>query len=214
MPYFHSYSSWQAQQNMTHDHSLLQNNLNGMKDVPSQKNKNVDVFMSDDGNHGMRFSPFYGNSGFYFILANARTEYVAWTVCTAFDHLHTSGSHQNVMTIRMMEGMDSVNLTALVLDIDDFPTGMKYHHDKPYMKKLARKEIHPYGFHMCWTLNKGQKLEYLRLTKMWYLTEMCTLPNLKHPKGFVYKQISQTRDRSQQHRIFTDTCCAVMPGAP
>ena len=51
-----------------------------------------------------------------------------------------------------------------------------YHHDKPYMKKLQAKSLAspPYGFHMCWTQGKPDKLKYLKIANMWYLTPQCS----------------------------------------
>lgn len=40
----------------------------------------VDAFLSDDGQRSLRYTPFYANSGFYFLFANNRTEYFAWTM--------------------------------------------------------------------------------------------------------------------------------------
>ena len=47
------------------------------------------------------------------------------------------------------------------------------------MRRLKQKKEDPYGFHMCWTQGKPDKLKYLRLASMWYLTPQCSpLENL------------------------------------
>jgi hypothetical protein len=35
-----------------------------------------------------------------------------------------------------------------LLSLEEFPTGILYHHDLGYMKKLADHEVHPYNYHM------------------------------------------------------------------
>jgi hypothetical protein len=39
----------------------------------------------------LRYAPFYANSGYYYLIANAKTEYFAWTILTSFDLLHITG---------------------------------------------------------------------------------------------------------------------------
>ena len=50
-----------------------------------------DAFFSDDGQRSLRYSPFYANSGFYYLLCNPRTAHFAWSVMAAFDLLQTTG---------------------------------------------------------------------------------------------------------------------------
>jgi hypothetical protein len=51
----------------------------------------------------------------------------------------------------LLEGLGTSHRNTKLLDIYEFPTGVLYHHDRPYMKLLRNKQIFPYGFHMCWT---------------------------------------------------------------
>ena len=67
---------------------------------------------------------------------------------TAFDTVQVSGSHQNVLTMRMIEGLGLSYQDTKLLSLEDFPTGIKYHHDKKYMSRLSRHVIEPYNFHM------------------------------------------------------------------
>ena len=122
--------------------------------------------------------------------------------------MHTSGSHQNVITTRLMENMDFANVTLKILDIDDFPTGVKYHHDKPYMRRLAEGKVKPYNFHMCWTSNKGQKVEYFKNTKMWYLQDQCENSGVM-PHHTIFQNVVGTRrtDKEQQWKELSSACC-------
>lgn len=58
------------------------------------------------------------------------------------------GSHQNVLTMRMMELTDLFNLRSKIIPLDDLPNGILYHHDLDFMKRMFQKKISPYGFHM------------------------------------------------------------------
>lgn len=175
----------------------------------------TDTFWSDDGQRGLRYSPYYGNSGFYYIRWNPRTEYWAWSLITAFDTMHTSGSHQNVVTTRLMESMDLYNVTVKILSVDDFPTGVKYHHDKPYMQRLAKGSIKPYNFHMCWTSNKQDKVKYFKNTGMWFLSDKCEKLGAVTPKGDVFKAAVGTKGGQQKQRQrLCDDCCIIMKNAP
>jgi hypothetical protein len=40
----------------------------------------VDAYLSDDGQRSLRYTPFYANSGFYFLFSNDRTIYFTWTM--------------------------------------------------------------------------------------------------------------------------------------
>jgi hypothetical protein len=133
------------------------------------KDSYPDGFFSDDGQRTLRYSPFYANSGFYFLVANERTEYFAWSIMTAYDSIKVSASHQNVFVTRMIEAVDLVRLRPRFLSLDAFPSGIKYHHDGPYMLLFKEGFVKPYMFHMCWTLNKPSKIENFKSISMWYV---------------------------------------------
>lgn len=108
----------------------------------------ADAYLSDDGQRSLRYTPFFANSGFYYLVANARTEYFAWTIMTAFDLLHITGSHQNIFTIRLIEALDMANIRPKLLSLREFPSGVKFNHDKPYMRAIRDQHEHPFVFHM------------------------------------------------------------------
>ena len=89
-----------------------------------------------------------------------------------FPMIQRTGSHQNVFTARLMETMDLGKLRTKLLNLEEFPNGYNYHHNKSYMVDfLVEKKYQPYNFHMCWTQRKADKLNYFRKTLMWYLDD-------------------------------------------
>ena len=130
-----------------------------------------EAFFSDDGQRGLRYSPFYANSGFYYLLHSPRTVFFAWSIMAAFDLLHVTGSHQNVFTLKLIEQMDLARLAPKLLSLDLFPTGVKYHHDKPYMRGIKEGYEHPFNMHMCWTLNRENKIDYFKKAEMWFVRD-------------------------------------------
>eukprot|EP00605_Chrysophyceae_sp_TOSAG23-4_P001317 GSChrysophyteH1.ASY1.ANO1.1432.1 assembled CDS len=157
------------------------------------RGKTVEAYFSDDGQRSKRYSPYFFNSGFYYLKSTPRSEYFAWSIMTDFDAVQVTGSHQNVFTLRLVEGTQGFGLGAAftqILPPFQFPNGILYHHNKKYMQRMEKHEEDPYHFHMCWTQGKPQKLEYLRKAKMWYLQEQCSaLEDLIHPYGAMYKNI-------------------------
>lgn len=113
-----------------------------------QTGSHPEAFFSDDGQRSMRYTPYYANSGFYYLLSTERSIYFTWSVMTAMDSIQVLGSHQNVFTSKLVEGLSISHRHTKILSLEEFPTGILYHHNREYMKKLRNKEIHPYGFHM------------------------------------------------------------------
>ena len=104
----------------------------------------VDAIFTDDGQRGLRYSPFYANSGFYYVTYSEQTTYFAWSIMTGFPMIQRTGSHQNVFTMRLQETMDLGKLQAKLLTLHDFPNGFNYHHNKTYMVDfLVEKKYQP-----------------------------------------------------------------------
>ena len=51
----------------------------------------MEAFFSDDGQRSMRYTPFYANSGFYYLVASERSEYFAWSIMAAMDAIQVLG---------------------------------------------------------------------------------------------------------------------------
>jgi hypothetical protein len=194
-PYFHNY-------------------LNSTREKSLKSGSFVEAFFADDGQRSLRYAPFYANSGFYYLVASPRSEYFTWTIMTAFDAVQVLGSHQNVFTTRLVEGLALSHRNAKLLPMPDFPTGYQFHHEPRYMKKLYDKEVEPYNFHMCWTQGKPDKLVYLRRAKMWYLTEQCSPLEELIPKGRVYESLKWRSVDGFAWSSLAETCCTSMSGAP
>jgi hypothetical protein len=89
----------------------------------------VEGFFSDDGQRSLRYAPFYANSGFYYLLANERSVHFAWEIMISFDFIQLLGSHQNVFTTKLIEGLSLGAHNTKMLSMEEFPTGIQYHHD-------------------------------------------------------------------------------------
>lgn len=108
----------------------------------------VEAFFSDDGQRSRRYTPFYANSGFYYLLSSERSIYFTWSIMVAMDAIQVLGSHQNVFTTRLLETVSLTTTHTKILPLEDFPTGIMYHHHQGYMKRLKQKKVDPYNFHM------------------------------------------------------------------
>lgn len=108
----------------------------------------VEGFFSDDGQRSKRYTPFFANSGFYYLAASERSVYFTWSIMIAMDAIQVLGSHQNVLTTRLIEGLALNFEHVKLLSLEDFPTGIMYHHHRAFMQQLRKKEVQPYNFHM------------------------------------------------------------------
>lgn len=111
-----------------------------------------EAYLSDDGARAIRYSPYFANSGFYYLRSTESTRSFSYSVMLGFDILHATGSHQNVFTFRLLENAELFPAARKkFLSLLDFPSGVKFHHDKGFMKKIVAQQAHPFIFHMCWT---------------------------------------------------------------
>lgn len=93
----------------------------------------------------------------------------------AGDFIFAARSHQQILIQLLAESNSLFGLRVKVLsrDNDEFPSGFHYHMRRDFMKRLIKGEVRPYIFHMCWTLNKEDKLAFMRQMGMWYLKDQC-----------------------------------------
>lgn len=222
-PYFHDYV---RRADALHAKSGTHTGGNNSSSASSRSHMGTsphpEAFFSDDGQRTLRYSPFYANSGFYYLLASARTEHFAWSVVTAFDVLQATGSHQNVFTLRLLEGLDLTRIHPKLLSLTDFATGVMFHHNKTFMAGIRAGTERPYNFHMCWTANKGDKLKNFKNVSMWYLSEKAQIRALRPPAGALYRWALQQRSRgritwaslNKEWVTLKKSVCAIMPDAP
>ena len=129
----------------------------------------------DDGNRQTRFAPYSANSGFYFVRSNDRSKMFFRSLMYAGDVIFSCRSHQQILIQFLAEhnSLSGLKVKVLSRENDEFPSGYHYNMRKDFMKKLTKGETNSYIFHMCWTLNKEDKLAYMRQMGMWYLKDEC-----------------------------------------
>ena len=91
------------------------------------------------------------------------------------DMIFASRSHQEILIQHLSEHNSLNGLSVKVLNRDDpqFPSGFHYHMRRDYMKEFVDGNKKPYVFHMCWTLNKQDKVAFMKQMGMWYLKDEC-----------------------------------------
>ena len=141
-----------------------------------------DAYFQDDGARSIRYQPYSANSGFYFMRNNPRTQYFLTQLVLAGDLILKTYSHQQALVSMLAEHSSLFGLKVKVMSKEDdrFPGGFHYHQKGPnsYFKRYFRGETDPWIFHMSWTLNKDNKLQYLRQIGEWYVQDQCIDKNL------------------------------------
>jgi len=129
-----------------------------------------DILFMDDGARTPRYTPFFVNSGFYFVKYNARTLYLFEKMmkCGASE-IGQTHSHQSVLIRHIAEAHHLMGLKVYVLDTTLFPSGQTYHEKKKQVEKIQKRTFRPYVFHMCWTSNRVDKVVYFKDIGLWFL---------------------------------------------
>ena len=144
-----------------------------MKDpIPYLRERTADISFMDDGARTTRYTPFFVNSGFFFVKYNERTKFFQEKMmkCSPTE-IGRTHSHQSVLIKHLSELHHLVGLTVYVLEKDLFPSGEAYHDRKKYMATITDRSFTPYVFHMCWTSNRADKVTYFKEVGLWYLPE-------------------------------------------
>lgn len=166
---------------------------------------NFDLLFQDDGGHSVRYAPYSANSGFYYVRYNERSEYLFHSLLLSGDLILSTNSHQQALIATMNEHVSRFGLRVKVFsrDSDDFPGGYQFHQvSGKYMRRLFAGEVHPYIFHMSWTLNKDNKLLFLRQLGEWWVQDKCVHKTTSEVLGSGLFGSSKT---------FVDSCCAAEP---
>jgi len=140
----------------------------------SSKLYDFDILFQDDGARNVRFAPYSGNTGFYYVRHNKRTQYLFTQLLYNGDMIKETNSHQQALTALLAEHSSLTGLKVKTLDGEDFPSGFHYHRKKELMKNIVEGKHQPYLFHMCWTKNKDNKILFMKQMGMWYMKEECT----------------------------------------
>jgi len=152
-------------------------------DYFNSRNKNLsnyDILFQPDGSLQIRYSPFSANSGFYYVKSNDKTKYLFTSFIYAGDLLWTTHSHQQLLGQLLTEHASLFNLHVKILPKFDFPGGAEYHSTTNYMSEFILEMQKPWIFHMSWTLNKDDKLKFMKQMGMWYSTDTCDNPKYEN----------------------------------
>eukprot|EP00978_Attheya_sp_CCMP212_P009040 scaffold21315_cov48-Attheya_sp.AAC.1 len=156
------------------------NNNNNNATTTTNSNDNFDIIFQDDGARSFRFAPYSANSGFYYVRANARTNYFFTSQLLQGDMVLRSNSHQDTMTALLNEHATLHGLRVKTMDRDsvdtELPCGFHYHRRKEFMMQMVTNVKKPYIFHMSWTDNKKDKIKFFQQLGSWHLQDTCSEP--------------------------------------
>lgn len=158
--------------------------------------------------------PLRGNGGFYFVRHNSRT--VAATTETIYRtiRLYASKSHQQTLAEVFAEHISFHGLKVKVFhgrETPYFPLGAHFHYAsergrafakyRKFMQKLVADHSGSYIFHMNWTKNKKEKVQFLQQIQEWYITDQC----------FDDSSSTLGLDKSSRSESLAQQCCSTIP---
>lgn len=138
--------------------------------------QNFDILFQNDGSSQMRYNPLSANSGFYYVRANKKAQYVFTSLLYHGAFVRKSKSHQQVLVQILLEHSSLFGTKVKVFDkveTDMFPGGFHYHQDWDTMHNIVSGKSNAYLLHMSWTENKENKLKFLRQMGEWYVQDQC-----------------------------------------
>jgi hypothetical protein len=174
------------------------------QDMSDPKVANFDVLFQHDGSDSLRYAPYSANSGFYYVRANKRSQYLFTSLLYHSDLIITWDSHQQVLIQVLAEhsSLFGLNVKVFNRDTEYFPGGWHFHQKREFMKKLIKGETDAFIFHMSWTENKDNKLLFLRQLGEWYVNEQCVGKNAE-------EIISSGGGKIQAGTPLVEPCCAL-----
>ena len=118
------------------------------------------------------------------------------------DLIFACRSRQQILIALLAEANSLTGLKVKILDKNEygFPGGQQYHSNFPYMKKFIEGKVTPQIFHMSWTLNKDDKLKFLRQMGMWYVNDHC-----------IGKEANEITDGKNPGADMLVVCCSAEP---
>lgn len=148
---------------------------------PSNQDSQFDMYFQDDGNHAEFYAPYSANTGFYYVRHNERTRHFFNSMLMSGDLIIATKSHQIALIAVLNEHVSLYGIKVKVFsrDGDEFPGGHAFNRRRSFMKDLFAGAVHPYLFHMSWTLNKDNKIKYLQQMGEWFLRDQCNHKTLK-----------------------------------
>lgn len=82
-----------------------------------------DAYFMDDGARSPRFSPYFSNTGFYYLRNNPRTQYFIQSFLYNADTILEWRSHQSALTQLLADHSSTFGLKVKTLAYVDFPSG-------------------------------------------------------------------------------------------
>lgn len=115
--------------------------------------QHFDVLFQHDGSNTIRYAPYSANSGFYYVRANKRSQYLFTSLLYHSDLILTWDSHQQVLVQLLSEhsSLFGLNVKVFNRDTEMFPGGYQFHQRHAFMRKMIKNETDTYIFHMSWT---------------------------------------------------------------
>ena len=159
----------------------------------------TDVLFMDDGARTTRFTPYFVNSGFYFLRRNPRTQQLMERMLRSAEELGVTHSHQSTLTRYLTETQQLANLQIGVLDADLFPSGQRYHDNKAFLRRVKEGAVRPFVFHMSFTATSDDKRKYFRDIDMWLLNQ--------EPKCLSAVGMDELISENSQSNLL-EMCCA------
>jgi hypothetical protein len=116
------------------------------------------------------------------------------------DQVRRASSHQQGMNIVLSEHAMLFGLKVKTMTGDNnFAGGFQYHRDAAKMREIVDGKVTPMIFHMCWTQNRNNKLDFMQQMGMWQVKEACQSGPRAHEEWKADKT------------SFLETCCAPEP---
>ena len=138
--------------------------------------RDFDLLFQHDGSAQPRYNPLSANSGFYYVRANKKTQYLFTSLLYHGAVVRKSKSHQQVLIQLLNEHSSLFGLRVKVFDkaqTDMFPGGFHYHQAWEAMRAIIAGRSNAYILHMSWTENKVNKLLFFRQMGEWYVKDQC-----------------------------------------
>lgn len=180
--------------------------------IPYLRELDADISFMDDGARTPRYTPFFVNSGFFFVKNNKRTKYFQEKMMkSGASEIGRTHSHQSVLIKHLSEAYHLIGLKVILLDKDLFPSGEAYHERKRYLQTIIDRTFTPFVFHMCWTSSRDEKVTYFQQTGLWFLPDedVCVDGRIMHrlvPESSKHGRV-QVPGLDQGKNSIRNRCC-------
>ncbi|KAL7484304.1 hypothetical protein ACHAW6_009946 [Cyclotella cf. meneghiniana] len=144
-------------------------------DCNEPKIQHFDVLFQHDGSNTIRYAPYSANSGFYYVRANKRSQYLFTSLLYHSDLILTWDSHQQALVQLLAEhsSLFGLNVKVFSRDTEMFPGGYHFHNRHDFMKKFLQGKTDTYIFHMSWTDSFEHVMQRLLQLGEWYVEDKC-----------------------------------------